>query len=199
MNYYSSKRSHVSSVRLYILAKLEDGGEMHGHQLRQLAEQDHIQICTDISVGALYGALKRLAAEDLIHEVRTERMGGYPERQIWGITDTGRDALAGLRRDALREIVQRPDPVDIALARLDPGDTASVPGLIAERIAGLQARLAESEAHHERIADNLTPTERVVVTHRTAKLRADIAWHEDLLAQLPGLLAATPLKDPAHD
>jgi DNA-binding PadR family transcriptional regulator len=191
--------SHVSGIRLYILAALEQGGEMHGHQLRQLAEQDHVQIGTDISVGALYGALKRLAAEDLIHEVRTERMGGYPERQIWGITKTGREALAGLRYDALREIVLRADPVDIALSCLDPGDTASVPALIAERIAGLRATLAESEAHHERIAVHLTPLERVVVTHRTAKLRADIAWHEDLLALLPGLLAATPSKDPAQD
>lgn len=189
----------MSSIRLYILAALEEGGEMHGHQLRQLAEQEHIDLWTDISVGALYGALKRLAAEGLIEELRTEQVGGYPERQIFGLTDAGRIALAGLRRGALREIVLRADPVDLALSRLDPLDTSGVPGVVAERIAELRATLAESEAHQARIAKYLTPIERVVVTHRSARLRAEIDWHEALLVRLPELLATTPTKDPSHD
>lgn len=189
----------MSSIRLYILAALEEGGEMHGHQLRQLAEQEHIDIWTDISVGALYGALKRLAAEGLIEVVRTEQVGGYPERQIWGMTEPGRLALAALRRGGLREIVLRADPVDLALSRLDPLDTSDVPGMIADRIDGLRAILAHAEAHHARIEKYLTPIERVVVTHRTTHLRAEIAWHEALHAQLPELLATTPEKDPGHD
>ena len=62
---------------------------MHGHQLRQLAELEHLDMWTDISVGALYGAIKRLAAEDLIEEARVEREGAYPERQVWRITEAG--------------------------------------------------------------------------------------------------------------
>lgn len=172
---------------------------MHGHQLRQLAEQEHIDIWTDISVGALYGALKRLAAEGLIEELRTEQIGGYPERQIWGMTDAGRQALAGLRRGGLREIVLRADPVDLALTRLDPADTSDVPGVIEERLAELRGMLAQADALHARVTKYLTPMERVVVTHRTARLRAEIAWHETLHAQLPELLTAIPERDPAHD
>lgn len=48
---------------------------MHGHQLRLLAEREHVTLWTDITVGALYGAIKRLAAEDLIAEERTEKEG----------------------------------------------------------------------------------------------------------------------------
>ena len=61
----------MSSIRLFILGALADEGEMHGHQLRQLAEMEHIDMWTDITVGALYGAIKRLAAEDLIEEEET--------------------------------------------------------------------------------------------------------------------------------
>jgi DNA-binding PadR family transcriptional regulator len=84
----------VSSIRLFVLDSLQREGEMHGHQLRQLAELEHLDMWTDISVGALYGAIKRLAAEDLIEEARVEREGAYPERQVWRITEAGDKALA---------------------------------------------------------------------------------------------------------
>src|ERR1700712_5252604 len=92
---------------------------MHGHQLRQLAEKEHIDMWTDITVGGLYGALKRLAHEDLIEEVRTEREGSYPERQVWRITKAGRIALSALREQVLSDIVVKPDPFDLAFARFD--------------------------------------------------------------------------------
>jgi len=185
----------VSSIRLYILAALEERGEMHGHQLRQLAEQEHVDEWTDITVGALYGALKRIAAEGLIEEVRTEQVGGYPERQIWNITGAGRVALAGLRLGGLREIVDRADPFDLALSRLDPDRLDEVPALLAERVAGLRSMLALAESHHATIDQYLTPVERVVVTHRTTRLRADIAWHDALIEQLAELLVIDPSRE----
>ena len=83
MRDYSRESSRVSSIRLFILGALDIEGEMHGHQLRQLAEKEHIDMWTDITVGGLYGAIKRLAAEGLIEEARVEREGAYPERQVW--------------------------------------------------------------------------------------------------------------------
>src|ERR1700751_682137 len=103
----------MSSIRLFILAALEERGPQHGHQLRLLAEQEHVTLWTDITVGSLYGALKRLAAEELIEEVRVERAGAYPQRQVWAITDAGREGVGALRLRALREIVLKPDPFDL--------------------------------------------------------------------------------------
>ncbi|HYR13924.1 MAG TPA: helix-turn-helix transcriptional regulator, partial [Mycobacterium sp.] len=110
----------MSSIRIFLLAALEERGPMHGHQLRLLAEEEHVALWTDITVGSLYGAIKRLAAEELIEEVRVERAGAYPQRQVWAITDAGREALGGLRLRALRDIVIKPDPFDIAVTRVDP-------------------------------------------------------------------------------
>src|SRR5687768_11149692 len=126
---------------------------MHGHQLRLLAEEEHLHNWTDVTVGALYGAIKRLASEGLITETRVEREGSYPERQVFDITTEGSAALAELRSAGLSEIVLRPDPFDLAMTRLDPERLAELPALIERRIAALEGLLAASEAKLVHIHD----------------------------------------------
>jgi len=190
----------VSSIRLFILGVIEDHGEVHGHQLRQIAEREHLTNWTDVSVGALYGALKRLAGEGLIEELRTEQVGGYPARQIWGITRDGRIALARLREEELRKVEFRHDPFDLALARLDRGRLDEVPPILQARLAELRAMLADTERYARGAAPYLTPLEAVVMDHRPARLRAEIAWHEALIERLPELLAdEANRKDQPHD
>ena len=55
--------SRVSSIRLFILGTLSASGPLHGHQIRQQAQSDRTEMWTDIRVGSVYGALKRLASE----------------------------------------------------------------------------------------------------------------------------------------
>lgn len=162
---------------------------MHGHQLRLLAEQEHVNLWTDITVGSLYGAIKRLAAEGLIVEARTEREGAYPERQVWEISESGREALRTMRLDGLREIVVKPDPFDLAMTKLDPERLEALPGIIEARIASLEAMIADSEQHLAEVSQYLTVGEIVVMRHRPDRLRAEIGWHTDLLAQLPAIIA----------
>jgi DNA-binding PadR family transcriptional regulator len=175
----------VSSIRIFILAALEERGPMHGHQLRLLAEEEHVGLWTDITVGGLYGAIKRLAAEDLIEEIRVERTGAYPQRQVWAVTDAGREAVGALRLRALREIVIKPDPFDLAITRLHADHLDDLPTIIAARIGSLNAMLTEWEAHAATIDRYLTAAEKLVMKHRADRLRAEIAWHEELSEALP--------------
>ena len=179
----------MSSIRLFILGALDIEGELHGHQLRQLAEKEHIDMWTDISVGALYGALKRLAAEGLIEETRTEREGAYPERQVWGITEAGHEALHALRHNGLRDVVIKPDPFDLAIARFDVAEADDLPALIEARLARLRAMLIESEAHTKGIAQYLSVGEIHVMKHRADRLAAEITWHEELVQKLPEIIS----------
>ncbi|MEP6482241.1 MAG: PadR family transcriptional regulator [Rhodoglobus sp.] len=178
----------MSSIRLFILGALADEGEMHGHQLRQLAEKEHIDMWTDITVGALYGAIKRLAAEGLISEVRVERDGAYPERQVWRVTPDGLTALAEVRRGGLSEIVIKPDPFDLALSRPDMTALDEIPRAVDERLSALRAMLVQEQAHAQSIAQYLTELEQLVMTHRAERIRAEISWHEELVRRLPNLL-----------
>ncbi|MEO8095835.1 MAG: helix-turn-helix transcriptional regulator [Pseudolysinimonas sp.] len=179
----------MSSIRLFILGALDIEGEMHGHQLRQLAEKEHIDMWTDISVGGLYGAIKRLATEGLIHEVRVEREGSYPERQVWRITEAGHEALHSLRHNGLREISIKPDPFDLAIARFDLAEADVLPSVVEARLARLRALLIETEAHTKGIEQYLSLGEIHVMKHRTDRLRAEISWHEELVQQLPQIIS----------
>jgi DNA-binding PadR family transcriptional regulator len=179
----------VSSIRLYILDALVEEGPMHGHQLRLLAEKEHVSEWTDISVGALYGALKRMAAEGLIEEVRAERDGAYPERQVYAITDVGRISLGVTKGNALREIVVRTDPFDLAMSRLDRTKLSELDELLRARISLLKAMAADAEAHLASIAKYLTFTEHLVMQHKGERLKAEIVWHEELYQHLPHIIA----------
>ena len=179
----------MSSIRLFILDALARHGEMHGHQLRLLAEQEHVHLWTDISVGALYGAIKRLAAEGLLAEVRTEREGSYPERQVYGITGAGRTSLVELQQGALEQVVLKPDPFDLALCRPDPDRLDGLADAVAHRLQTLQALLLDVERANERARPYLSLSETHALLHREHRLRAEIEWHQGLITALPDVVA----------
>jgi DNA-binding PadR family transcriptional regulator len=179
----------VSSIRLFILGSLEERGAMHGHALRLLAEEEHIDEWADVTPGAIYGAFKRLAAEELIEPVRLEREGNYPERQVYAITAAGRASLTEIRHEALATIAYRNDPFDLALARLGVENVDDLRDVLEARLAEFRARLEHEQRHVERIAQYLTLTEKHVMRHDTHRLRAEIAYHEELLGALPEIIA----------
>lgn len=170
----------MSSIRVFILGALADRGPIHGHQLRLLADEEHVSEWADITIGGLYGAIKRLAAESLIEEVRVEQAGNYPKRQVWGITEEGRHVLVSLQLSGLREVMFKPDPFDLVLTRLDADHLEDLPAVVEARIATFQAMLAEHETHLKSVARYLTVAEQVAMAHRTERLKAEVAWHHQL-------------------
>ena len=179
----------MSSIRLFVLDSFARHGDMHGHQLRLQAEQEHVHFWTDISVGGIYGALKRLAAEGLLAPVRTEREGNFPERQVWTITDEGRAALDASRRHAQDEIVLRPDPFDLALTRVDPDRVGDLPDTVHRRRAELERMLSEASEHRERAEPWISVAEKHALAHREHRIRSEIAWHDRLIEALPEIVA----------
>lgn len=179
----------MSSIRLYLLDAFARHGELHGHQLRLLAEQEHVHLWTDFSVGALYGALKRLAGEGLLVEVRTEREGSYPERQVYAITEAGHAVLDGLHREHLEHVAFKPDPFDLALSRPDPTRLDELPDALAARLAALRRLLEDTERQNARARPYLSLGETHALLHREHRLRAELAWHEALAEALPDVIA----------
>ena len=179
----------MSSIRLFVLAFFAEHGEAHGHQVRLKAEQEHVHLWTDISVGSVYGAIKRLTAEGLLQEIRVERHGKLPERQIYGITESGLAMLAELRKAGLREIWLKPDPFDLALTRLDPNELPLLPDVLQSRLSELTSMLAEKQGHNAQALPFLTVSERYALAHTEHRLRAEITWLEEIIAGLPKIIA----------
>ncbi|GAA5226058.1 PadR family transcriptional regulator [Paeniglutamicibacter antarcticus] len=179
----------MSSIRIFILGALADRGAMHGHQLRLLATEEHVSEWADITVGGLYGAIKRLAAESLIEELRVEQPGNYPKRQVWGITENGRRVLVSLQLNGLREVMFKPDPFDLALTRLDFDHLENLPAIVEARIATFQGMLADQEAQRASVARYLTVAERIAMAHRTERLKTEIDWHRQLAERVGDIIA----------
>jgi DNA-binding PadR family transcriptional regulator len=171
-----------------VLASLAERGAMHGHALRLLAEEEHIDEWTDFTVGAVYGVLKRLAGDGLIEIVRTEREGNYPERHVYDITERGEVALAGLRQRGLEFIDIGPDPFDLALSSLDPDRLDGAEATLSARLAELRRQHAYGIEHHRSIDQYLWKAEKWALGHKLAKLEGEILWHEKLLAALPEII-----------
>ncbi|MFD7663470.1 hypothetical protein [Streptomyces sp. NPDC059788] len=73
---------------------LSERGPMHGHQIRLLPEEEHLDPWTDITIGRLRGAIRRLTAEGLIEKERTEQVDSYPQRKVWRTTESDAQPLS---------------------------------------------------------------------------------------------------------
>ncbi|MBO0851627.1 MAG: PadR family transcriptional regulator [Pseudonocardia sp.] len=179
----------MSSIRLFVLSVLNEHGPMHGHQIRNQAQSDRTELWTEVKVGALYGALKRLAGEGLIAEVRSERVGNLPERTVYEITRQGREALSAVHGQALRTVVVRPDPFDLALVHAGRLDEQELAHVVTDRRDALASQL-NSVRHQGEAADQwLSEAERMALGHLVTRLEAELRWHEDLLDRLPKIIA----------
>lgn len=179
----------MSSIRLFVLGVLSAAGPLHGHQIRQHAQVDRTEVWADIQPGSLYGALKRLAAEGLIREVRTERQGNRPERTVYEITPEGRRSLSAIRDEALRQIARHRDPFDLALTQ--SGDIAGedLERIVADRLAVLRADESSLRHQAESADPYLNEAERMMVLHVVERAATEVRWHEELLARLPKITA----------
>jgi DNA-binding PadR family transcriptional regulator len=179
----------MSSIRLFILGSLSASGPVHGHQIRHQAQSDRTDQWADVAVGALYGALKRLANEGLVSEVRTERVGNRPERTVYEITPEGRRALAAVRDTALRELAMPNDPFDLALAQSRDLPEEHLTQVVATRLAGLKVAEATARLQAETADPYLNEAERMIIRHRIERTAAEVRWHEELLARMPKVAA----------
>jgi DNA-binding PadR family transcriptional regulator len=181
--------NHVSSIRLFILGTLSATGALHGHQIRQQAQTDRTEAWADVQVGSVYGALKRLANEDLIREVRTEKVGNRPERTVYEITPEGRRSLAAIHDAALRELDRHHDPFDLALAQARNIPEEHLGQFVGNRIGGLQVQLAQQRHAAETADPYVNEAERMVIRHLIERTEAEIRWHTELAARLPKIAA----------
>jgi DNA-binding PadR family transcriptional regulator len=175
----------VSAIRLFILGTLAASGPLHGHQIRQQAQTDRAEAWADIQVGSVYGALKRMAREGLVREVRTERVGNRPERTVYEITREGRRSLSAIREGVLCKISLPNDPFDLALKQSRDMTAEELSQIVEARLAALRAEELSRRYHAEHADPYLNEAERMIVQHLIERAAAEVRWHEQLLDRIP--------------
>ena len=175
---------NVNSTRLFALSALARGGPMHGYAIRQAAQLDRTDLWTDVKPGSLYNALKRMTEEGLVRVARTERDGNPPERTVFELTEAGRAELVEQRDAAIRDVRLLPDPVDLALQftpDLSPGQLRAA---FTARRQAVAERLGQFEREQRTAAPDLVGLEPLIFEHCVARLKAELAWHDDVLDRL---------------
>jgi DNA-binding PadR family transcriptional regulator len=135
----------------------------------------------------MYGALHRMESEGVIRALRTEQDGSRPARTVYEITPTGLDELQVHRDEALREVRIRPDPVDLALQNTQGLTADELLAIVQNRRDVLAAQLASWRHLRDTALPHLQGFEHMTFRHTELRLEAEIAWHDELLAELPAV------------
>lgn len=115
---------------------------MHPYEMYQLADARRGRL-VKIRPGSLYHTVNRLEAERLVRTTGTDRAGNRPERTMYAITDSGRDALGRRVSDMLAAPAREYPHFPLALAEAHNLESGAVVDLLRERLGRLDQEIDE--------------------------------------------------------
>lgn len=115
---------------------------MHPYEMYQLADTRRGRL-VKIRLGSLYHTVNRLEAERLVRTTGTDRAGNRPERTMYEITDSGRDALGRRVSDMLAAPAREYPQFPLALAEAHNLESGAVVDLLRERLGRLDQEIDE--------------------------------------------------------
>jgi DNA-binding PadR family transcriptional regulator len=115
---------------------------MHPYEMYQLADTRRGRL-VKIRPGSLYHTVNRLEAERLVRTTGTDRAGNRPERTMYEITESGRDALGHRVSDMLAAPAREYPQFPLALAEAHNLESGAVVNLLRERLGRLDQEIDE--------------------------------------------------------
>jgi DNA-binding PadR family transcriptional regulator len=178
-----ARSAQRSTLGLIVLWQLFEGPKhVYGIQ-KQLEQQGKDRVVNVRARASLYQALERLQRLGLVEVQETARREGYPDRVVYAITASGREAAREWLREMLRatggEYPEFVAAVSI-LFGLAPDDARTQ---LEQRAESLDAQLADTEAQ---FTDNpgLPRLFLLEEEYRQAVLQAELSWLRGVIADL---------------
>jgi DNA-binding PadR family transcriptional regulator len=174
------QRSSLGLIVLWFLFQ----EPMHVYRMQKLLEaQGKDRVVNVRSRASLYQTVERLVRLGLVEVAETVRQAGYPDRVVYGITESGREVA----REWLREMLsttEREYPEFIAAVSLvfglSPEDAREQLELRSERLA---AELTETESQLTSNPD-LPRLFLLEEEYRKAVLEAELSWLRGVIEDL---------------
>jgi DNA-binding PadR family transcriptional regulator len=166
---------------------------MYGQQIREVIEMHHDAFASFIKKPTMYYQLDRLVAEGFL-EVRSEAVQApgpglahqdvaLREREVYYITEAGRQRFVSLLREALQAYEPGPSVIEAAVFFIDQLPPAEAVRLLEAR----RERLVRARSHvNEQMATMHEQDEahQIVNDHTMSLLDAEIGWLERTIARL---------------
>lgn len=119
---------------------------VHGYDVRRELLSWSADKWANVQPGSIYHALRKLAEEGLLREVKSEQVGSRPARTTYEITPTGLDEFQNLLRGHWWDIKPVYDPFLAALAFLPALSREEVAAALRNRAEQLRAAVSSMRA-----------------------------------------------------
>ncbi len=197
---YSCESTRVSSIRLFILGALADGARCTGTSCG-CSPRRSTSTSGPTSRSARSTARSSGSRRGSDRGGARRARGRLPRAQVWRSPRPGVRRWHALRyerpardRRQARPLRPRPRPAGPRRSSTSSPTCSRAGSPSCARCSPRPRRTLETHPQY------LTLAELMVMTHKTDRLAAEIAWHEELLAHLPEILAdERARKDRTHD
>ncbi|SRR6266404_8032525 len=170
-------------ARLLILGVLHRG-DFHPYEIKRRLEAAMVECYTDVDVGTLYYAVRKLEKDGLIEAVTQERVPRGGIRTIYRMTSAGRAEF----RKGLHDQFEVEAPVSHSLYGtllfLHLAEPAVVVDALRRRIARLDDLIAKLGPVRERLAPVTSTGGAHLLDHIEKQRRLDREWTKDLLTDI---------------
>ncbi|WP_431924784.1 PadR family transcriptional regulator [Amycolatopsis tucumanensis] len=149
-----------------------------------------------INRGTLYDVVEAMAAAEWIAPQGTERSGNRPERTVYALTGAGRDELVRRLDSRIREPKREFPEFLGAIAYVGALGPDGAAAALTERAQQLSERADADQKRLTAVLESGVPRLHVIeAEYALHQTRAEIAWVENLVAEIRGGALTWPGKD----
>jgi DNA-binding PadR family transcriptional regulator len=170
-------------ARLLILGVLHRG-DFHPYEIKRRLEAAMVECYTDVDVGTLYYAVRKLEKDNLIEAVAQERVARGGMRTIYRVTPAGQ---VDFRRELHRQFETDGPVLQTlygALLFLHLADAEIVKQTLRARIARLDELIAKLAPIRQDFLGKLSTGGESLLDHIGRQRRLDRTWLKDLLSEI---------------
>ena len=170
-------------AELLILGVLHRGN-FHPYEIKRRVSNAMVECYTDVDVGTLYYAVRRLAADGLISPVSRERVARGGVRTVYGITTKGKRRFQELLRQQFEAEGSVADTLYGAMLFLHLADLPTVADLLRKKIARQNELIQKLATIRKELEPVVSTGGLHLLTHLTLQRRLDLKWLKSVLADV---------------
>ncbi len=200
MKYMTELDLEVSSPLALSILELLDERPMHPYEMASTMRSRHHDEFIRLNFGTLYHTVDVLERNGWIVSSEREKEGRRPERTIYKLTESGRQALLRTLGDLLRKPKHEYPQFVAGLMFMHHLSAAEAADALRERAALLDSLITKFEhVHAELLEQGVTRLSLIEIEHKLAMLDGERKWVRKLETEIKdGKLKWTAGIDPGH-
>lgn len=175
----------LTDAELAILSLLAER-PMHGYQIEQLIEARGMREWVEMGFSSIYYLLKKLRKAGMLSSRLAEPAGRGPARQVFHLTEQGRDAWKKGVMDALARPHRGFSNFDLGLSNIDQLNNDAVISALKEYLQMLKERSTSVEAKYQSYGAAIPFSAEVLFQYSLDKLECEIRAVEKILKRMGG-------------